>query len=86
MYGGFLTTGPWVIDLPDPGRDRELAEQAVAYLRGQGLDDHAVVQFLQDEFEIDLPTAETMAYPPGGQIDVGIAGGWAADQGRLTGA
>ena len=62
MSGRFLAPGPWVVESADPGRDRELAEQAVTYLRLRGLDDGAVVQCLRDEFEIDQPTAETIAY------------------------
>lgn len=76
MYGGFLTAGPWVVDLPDPGRDRAMAEQVVTYLRGHGLDDQAVVQCLRDEFNIDLATAETMAIPPGRTMDLGGNGGF----------
>lgn len=72
---GFLTTASWVGDLPNPALDRALAEQAVAYLRGRGLDDQAVVQCLREEFEIDLATAEAMAYPwamgPGGDLQLG---------------
>ncbi|HSM02903.1 MAG TPA: hypothetical protein VK960_10765 [Acidimicrobiia bacterium] len=62
MSGGFPAAGPWGIDSPDPGRDHELAEEAVTYLRRQGLDDGAVIQCLRDEFDIDQPTAETIAY------------------------
>ncbi len=65
MYESTPTTGLWVVDLPDPDRDLALAEHAVGYLRGHGLDDGAVVQCLRDEFEIDLDTAERMAGPPG---------------------
>ncbi len=73
MYG-FLSTAPWVGDLPDPGRDLALAERAVTYLRGRGLDDQAVVQCLLDEFGIDLATAETMASPPRWAMDLGASG------------
>ena len=76
MYGGLFTGGrPWVDDPPNPDRDRELAGQAVTYLRKQGLGDDAVIQCLHDEFEIDLPTAETMVSPPGRGMDVGRAAG-----------
>jgi hypothetical protein len=64
--GAPATAAQWAVDLPDPERDLALARQAVAYLREHGLDDGTIVQCLRDEFEIDLPTAERMAGPPGG--------------------
>ena len=73
MHGGVFTAGPWADDPPDPNRDRELAGQAVIYLRNRGLEDEAVIECLRDEFEIDLPTAETMVCPPGRGMDVGPA-------------
>jgi hypothetical protein len=52
----------WAVVPPDPSRERLLAERAVPYLKGQGLDDQAVIQCLVEEFEIDLETAEAVAY------------------------
>ncbi|HEX5631214.1 MAG TPA: hypothetical protein VFY15_06120 [Acidimicrobiia bacterium] len=77
MHRDLPTTTPWVVDIPDVGRDLVLAQDAVTYLRGRGLDDQAVVQALRDEFEIDLATAQTMTLPPGGAMDLGsrTAGG-----------
>jgi hypothetical protein len=64
MYGGISTNGPWVTDPPDPVGDLAFAEQAVTYLRGRGLDDQSVVEWLRDEFAIDQTTAERIAHPP----------------------
>jgi hypothetical protein len=74
VYEATPRTEQWVVDRPDPGRDLALATQAVAYLRGLGLDNGAVVQCLRDEFEFDLATAERMAGPPGTGHHVAAAG------------
>lgn len=63
MYGGISTNGPWVDNTPDPVGDLAFAEQAVTYLRGRGLDEGSVVEWLRDEFAIDLATAERIARP-----------------------
>lgn len=63
MYGDLSTNGSWAADLSDPVGDLAFAHQAVGYLRGRGLDDQSVVQWLRDEFAIDLATAEKIAYP-----------------------
>lgn len=60
MHRDFPASSPWV-DVPDPGRDMALAQQAVTYLRERGLDEQAVVQALRDEFEIDVDTATAIA-------------------------
>ncbi len=49
------------IEFQDPNQDIAFARRAAVYLDRQGLGEHAIVQCLMEEFELDRSTAEAVA-------------------------